>query len=223
MVLKLWGSRGSGVDCCEKLRHLYQKYIKDFVYVRNFQDLVRARAYVQGQGAQRLTRRMLSVLCPSTCDLDIRSAVFVVLRQLAVRLHLGEAIPGAAFQRLTKLAVNRAGVCKDDLRLTVKEGKQVLHSVLFGGIVPTALRDNEFTRSFQRLSIILRWTACSLLPDVYERTKAMKSKTHPELLLQKTSSLRLGKICRAAVPAQTRLIAFRRCADTSKRVRGQTR
>ena len=154
--------------------------VKDFVYVRNFQDLVRTRAYVQGQGAQRLTRRMLSVLCPSTCDLDICNAVFVVLHQLAVRLHLDEAIPGAAFQALTKLAVNRAGVCKDDLRLTVKEGKQVLHSVLFGGIVPTALRDNEFMRSFQRLSIILRWTACSLLPDVYERTKAMKSKTHPE-------------------------------------------
>ena len=38
---------------------------------------------------------------------------------------------------------------------------------------------HEFYKNLQRLSIYLRWLACSVLPDVYDALKGMPDKRHP--------------------------------------------
>ena len=120
---------------------------------------------------------MLRVLCPQTHDLDICNAVFDILHQLIIRLGCKETMPGQLATTLQRVAQDRSGVCTNELRTTVKEGKSVLHEVLFGGAIPPALAGNEFLRNFQKLSLYLRWIACSTLPDLYQHVRAMKAKT----------------------------------------------
>ncbi|CAE6926624.1 ABCB1 [Symbiodinium sp. CCMP2592] len=60
----------------------------EFMYDRDFQNIICTRAYVRGNGAQRFSRRLLQVLCPSSIDLDIQNCVFVILEQLVCKLEL---------------------------------------------------------------------------------------------------------------------------------------
>ena len=174
-----------GEDAGEKRRRLSRKTsstpdIRKFSYERDFQGIVRTRAYVHGDGAQKWRRRMLRVLCPQTHDLDICNAVFDILHQLVIRLDLKKTMPGNLAAALERLAEHRSDVCANDLQVSVKEGKSVLHEVLFGGTVPPALAEKEFLRTLQHLSFYLRWTACSVLPEVYHHVRAMKAKKRPE-------------------------------------------
>ena len=150
-----------------------------FRYRRNFQDLIRTRAYVEGDGSQKCSRRILQVLCADTHDLDIANSVFVIMHQLFERLDMKKVMPAHLWETLRKVATDRSGVCKA-LGLTVKEGKEVLHSCLFGANTPVCLGTDGFMRAFQRMALFMRWTACSLLPDVYELVRTMKEKRNPD-------------------------------------------
>ena len=117
-----------GGDCGDKRRRLSGKTsaapeVRKFSSERNFQGLVQTSAYVQGDGAQKWRRRMLRVLCPQTHDLDIRNAVFDILHQLILRLGCKETMPGQLATTLQRVAQDRSGVCTNELRTTVKEGK----------------------------------------------------------------------------------------------------
>ncbi|CAE7796366.1 unnamed protein product [Symbiodinium sp. CCMP2592] len=151
-----------------------------FVYERNFQNMIRTRAYVKGDGAQKFSRRMLRVLCPQTVDFDIQNAVFVILQQLVQKLDVSSSMPQALLDILADCAAKRKEICENKLNLSEKKGKHLLHELLFGGIPPASLAQNHFVKDFQQLSLCLRWLACSLLPETYAVVKDMSAKKHPE-------------------------------------------
>ncbi|CAE7704017.1 unnamed protein product, partial [Symbiodinium necroappetens] len=153
---------------------------RKFIYDRNFQNMIRTRAYVQGDGAQKFSRRMLRVLCPQTVDFDIQNAVFVILQQLVQKLDVSSSMPQALLDILADCAKKRQEVCENRLNLSEKKGKHLLHELLFGGIPPACLAQNHFVKDFQQLSLCLRWFACSLLPETYAVIKEMSAKKHPE-------------------------------------------
>ena len=166
--------RKKSVQCLQDVEQ------SQFVYHRNFDDLLRTRAYVQGMGAQACPRRVRRLLCPKTYDLDIQNCVFVVLEQLVGKLGVTPAIPDFVQKTLEKCAKSREEVCIKELGATVASGKKILHEVLFGGGIPQAYLQNTFMIQFQKTARYLRWLACSLIPDVYERTKDMADKKHPQ-------------------------------------------
>ena len=58
-----------------------------FQYKRDFQGLLRTRAYVAGDGAQRFPlRRVLRYMCPKTIDFDIENSIFVIFYQFLVKI-----------------------------------------------------------------------------------------------------------------------------------------
>ena len=151
-----------------------------FCYERNFQNLIRTRAYVQGYGAQKFSRRLIAVLCPMTTDYDIQNAVFVILDQLVRRLDVAAHVPQSVLDILRRCANDRSGICADELKVSTRQGKVILHEMLFGGSVPPDRATNSFLLEFQKLSLYLRWLACSLLPETYECLKSMHEKKNPE-------------------------------------------
>ena len=94
---------------------------RKFVYDRNFQNMIRTRAYVQGDGAQKFSRRMLRVLCPQTVDFDIQNAVFVILQQLVQKLDVSSSMPQALLDILADCAKKRQEVCENRLNLSERK------------------------------------------------------------------------------------------------------
>ena len=150
------------------------------IYNRNFQDMLRTRAYLQGFGAQSCSRKMLRFLCPATRDLDIENSVFTLLHQLLLKLGAKEELPEYIWEPLEQCAEARDDVCLSKLKTSVKLGKKMLHEVLFGGCIPTSHSNNGFLLNFQRTARCLRWLACSLLPQVFERVRSMEEKRNPQ-------------------------------------------
>ena len=151
-------------------------------YERSFQGLIRTRAYVRGSqiGAQRMSRVVQCLVCPGARDLDIENSVFVVVYQLLLKLNEDKAIPSAVMETMEMCAKTRAEVCRDKLGMSVEKGKKALHTVLFGGQIPSLLSQNAFMRKLQQASIFLRWTACSLMREVYEAVASLPEKTNPQ-------------------------------------------
>ena len=129
---------------------------------------VPARRFVAGAGSQPLGRRILKVMLPNTHDLDIRNAVFTIAFQLVNKLGLKDAdifVEELAF--LEKLATDRDGVIRDELGASAVEGKDLLLAGFGGKTPPAKLRGNECMAKLSSLSRVLRWLACSCLPDAY--------------------------------------------------------
>ena len=154
----------------------------EMTYERDFQGLIRTRAYTRGPkiGAQRMSRVLQSMVCSGTHDLDIENSVFVILYQLLLKLNDNNVIPSVVMETMELCTKSRTDVCRDKLKMSVEQGKKVLHCVLFGGKIPVALCDNAFTRKLQQTSIYLRWTASSLITDVYNALGSMPEKTNPQ-------------------------------------------
>ena len=70
-------------------------------------------------------------------------------------------------------------VCTEELKRTVTNGKQILHEISFG-CVPASLISNSFAQKFFKAALYLRWLACALFPEVYEKVSALPDKPHPE-------------------------------------------
>ena len=150
-------------------------------YSRSFHDLVRTRAYAQQNGVQKFSRCLQRTICSSdTKDLDIENSVFCVLHQLLCRLNTNSEIEEWVIAIMKRCAQERQAVCKQELNTSVRQGKQILHEVLFGGNASGHLPGNVFLQKLQKASIYLRWLACSLLPDVYETVLGMSDKPNPE-------------------------------------------
>lgn len=150
-----------------------------FAYDRDFQNVIRSRAYVKGHGAQSCSRRLLRVMCPDTVDFDIQNSVFVILHQLVERLG-ADSIPAKLKALLRRCVAERADICEQSLQVSLKTGKHILHTCLFGGNPPIMLAQNEFLKEFRQLSLCLRWLACSHIQQVYDIVKTMPSKKNPE-------------------------------------------
>ena len=150
-------------------------------YERSFEGLVRTRAYARGPkiGAQRMPRVVQRLLCPNTHDL-VENSVFVILRQLLLRLNEDKSIPTMVMETREACAKNRSAICKEKLGMSVEKGKEALHTVLFGGQIPLTLSGNAFMQKMQQTSIFLRWTACSLMKEVYDAVGSLPDKTNPQ-------------------------------------------
>ena len=125
----------------------------------------------QGQGelvAQQMDQRLQKILLHNTEDLDIANCVFVLLAQMVKRLDLVDTAPWKQeMMLLDKLASDRAGVCRDDLKVSEAEGKQWLHIIVNGGTPPPEMANLPFMTNLSQLGRFLRWLACSVLPDVH--------------------------------------------------------
>ena len=77
---------------------------------RNFQNLIRTRAYVQGYGAQKFSRRVITVLCPMTTDYHIQNVFFVILDQLIRRFDVAAHVPQPVLDILRRCANDRSGI-----------------------------------------------------------------------------------------------------------------
>ena len=155
---------------------------EEIKYERPFQNLARTRAYTRGPkiGAQRMSRVVQRLVCPGTHDLDIENSVFVILYQLLLKLNKNKVIPSAVMETMELCAKSRAVVCLDKLKMSVEKGKKTLHTVLFGGKIPLALSENVFMHQLQHASIFLRWTACSLMTEVYKAMGSLPDKPNPQ-------------------------------------------
>ena len=148
-------------------------------YDRNFQGLLRTRAYAKGLGVQACPRRLQRLLCPDTHDFDIQNAVFVILHQLIKKLQGSIDVPDFVLETIQRCAEHRNIICEEDMETSIKEGKHVLHEVLFGAVVPACYAHVGFLSQLHKTSIYMRWLACSLLQDVFERVQAMADKKNP--------------------------------------------
>ncbi|CAE8584402.1 unnamed protein product [Polarella glacialis] len=140
----------------------------------------RGRRYVVGTGAQSLSRRLQRVAFPHTMDLDQVNSVFVILDQLLDKLEISTVIPNDIRKVIQDCAHRREQVCRDDLQTDISTGKQLLHSVLHGGLLKTPHESNAFLQKLQKASIYLRWLACSIMPDAYEFYCNQPDKKFPE-------------------------------------------
>ncbi|CAE8658603.1 unnamed protein product [Polarella glacialis] len=143
-------------------------------------DLRLFRRYVVGTGAQSLSRRLQRVAFPHTMDLDQVNSVFVILDQLLDKLEISTVIPNDIRKVIQDCAHRREQVCRDDLQTDISTGKQLLHSVLHGGLLKTPHESNAFLQKLQKASIYLRWLACSIMPDAYEFYCNQPDKKFPE-------------------------------------------
>ena len=105
-----------------------------------FQNMIRTQAYVQGDGAQKLARHMLRVLCLQTVDFDIQNAVLVILQQLVIKkLDVSSSLPQALPGILADCAEKRHEICENKLNLSEKKDKHLLHELLFEGMPPACI------------------------------------------------------------------------------------
>ena len=132
-------------------------------YDRNFQGLLRTRAYAKGLGVQACPRRLQRLLCPDTHDFDIQNAVFVILHQLIKKLQGSIDVPDFVLETIQRCAEHGNIICEEDMETSIKEGKHVLHEVLFGAVVPACYAHVGFLSQLHKTSIYMRWLACSLL------------------------------------------------------------
>ena len=127
-----------------------------------------------------MPRVVQRLVCPDTHDLDIENSVFVILRQLLSKLNEDKSIPAAVMETMQMCANNRSVVCKETLGMSVEKGKKALHTVLFGGQIPVTLTGNAFMQKLQQTSVFLRWTACSLMKEVYDAVGSLPEKSNPQ-------------------------------------------
>ena len=145
-------------------------------YERCFQDLLRTRAYARDAGAQCGSRRVQRILCPDTHDLDIENSIFCLLSQLLHKLDQNKCLRADVLEIIDRCARDRAGICRQELKVSLPEGKRLLQQILFGRGVPISLANNQFIQGFQRAAIYLRWLACSLLPEVHACVQSLPEK-----------------------------------------------
>ncbi|CAE7336105.1 unnamed protein product, partial [Symbiodinium microadriaticum] len=118
-------------------------------------------------------------------DKVLTSVMEIGISELLRKLDSEDVTPKEIHETMEACAKNRDEIIRDELKMSRKQGKKMLHQVLFGANLPTALSGNEFMQKFQKASVYLKWLACSLLPKVYERDVAMeKSRLDPEVSAQ---------------------------------------
>ena len=131
--------------------------------------LLRTRKIVKGLGSQKFTRRAQLHLLSHTHDLDMQNSVFTVLTQLLDKLKPIPSLPRDLRATLERCVSSRDEICREELKMSREEGKQVLTAVLYGGAIPEHLARNDFLICLSKISLYLRWLAMSLLQDEFDR------------------------------------------------------
>ena len=138
---------------------------------RSFQARTSAHPSLrEGLDGQLMSRPLQRLMLPGTDDLDIQNSILC-------HSSCATLTPKTSFQARAK---NRDEIIRYELKMSRKQGKKLLHQVLFGANWPTALSGNKFMQKFQKTSVYLKWLACSLLPKVYERLITIEKMSNPE-------------------------------------------
>ena len=138
----------------------------------------RTRRYLQGPGAQTLSKTLLKIVCPFGNDFDFNCSLFRCAVQLFDKLEV-ELFDLDAYRQV---AADRDKVCTNILDLDIVTGKELLNAVAHGKLYPDKLpsKANEFLTKIKNESKMLRWLACSTRPDLYETFRADASRQWPE-------------------------------------------
>ena len=140
---------------------------------------IRSRRFVVGQGAQKCAQRIQYHLLAHTMDLDIKNCCVTLTLQLLDKLDPSPPMPEEALSALKQWRQDRATICKDVLKVSNSEGKQIVNAIIGGGMPPEKLKDSVFIRHLQRASAYLRWLACSVLPKEYKEFLKRDDKPFP--------------------------------------------
>lgn len=138
---------------------------------------LRTRRYLEGPGAQRLSRECLLAVADHTLDFDISNCVFSLLPQLLDRLGVRCPLEEAQCPIVRRISQDRNRVISE-LECRPAEGKEVLIKALNGeGGVS---QESAILKSLRTEGRVLRWLAVSVLPDLHDAIIAAKTKDWPE-------------------------------------------
>ncbi|CAK0887523.1 unnamed protein product [Prorocentrum cordatum] len=128
-----------------------------------------ARRFADGPAAQGCPARALHSMLEGTVDLDIHSAVLTVTWQLVEKMDMVDKnLFNEELELLKRLAENRDEVLRSELRDMGPEAARRFLLEIIGGARSFDADARPFAKKLQRVSRVLRWLACSALPEVYE-------------------------------------------------------
>lgn len=140
----------------------------------------RDRRYANGFAAQTCSRRMQQLLFPHTVDLDIQSCCLTILVQLYDKLLPQPPLPDEVLSFLRRCVADRKAVCEKELQVSPVEGKQIINSVLHGGPLPADVKKCDSGKNLLRLSVYMRWLACSVFFQEFGGLNKEQEKRNPD-------------------------------------------
>ena len=140
----------------------------------------RDRRYANGFAAQTCSRRLQQYLFPHTADLDIQTCCLAILVQLYEKIAPQPPLPDGVLNFLLRCVSNRKDVCEKELKVSASDGKQIINSVLHGGALPAEVKERESGKALLRLSIYMRWLACSIFSEEFNDLCQDTSKRNPD-------------------------------------------
>ena len=146
-----------------------------------------SRRYLVGLGAQMMTGRLLNELIPETTDVDVVNAMYTIVIQLVDAIAPFNFVDPelqdlATFSSWRKCAVDRAAVLAmiyDRLGEGV-DAKELLVSIGNGAALPEPLMSEDFFVRLKKESILLRWIACTQMPETYKEIQEKGKSEWPE-------------------------------------------
>ncbi|CAK0822133.1 unnamed protein product, partial [Prorocentrum cordatum] len=128
-----------------------------------------ARRFAEGPAAQGCPARVLHALLQGTVDLDIHSAVLTIVWQLVERLTMADKdVFKEELELLKQLAEDRDEVLRGELPDMGPQAAKRFVLETIGGSRSFDVDAKPFAKKLQRVSRVLRWLACSALPEVYD-------------------------------------------------------
>ncbi|CAE7810987.1 unnamed protein product [Symbiodinium sp. CCMP2592] len=149
-------------------------------YETKLGQLLRTRKYACGFATQKVSSLWQKWVVPDTVDLDIENCCFVLMLQIMDRLSPTHPSWKSVRCTLEQCAKERNAIIAEQLKMCQKDGKSLMIKVFNGGTPPPSLVGNEFLFKLQKASLFCRWTAVTLLPEVYERCMQDQSREHPD-------------------------------------------
>ncbi|CAK0891385.1 unnamed protein product [Prorocentrum cordatum] len=128
-----------------------------------------ARRFADVPAAQGCPARVLHPMLQGTVDLDIHSAVLTITWQLVEKMDMADKnLFSEELELLKRLAENRDEVLRGELPDMGPEAAKRFVLEIIGGSRSFDADAKPFAKKLQRVSRVLRWLACSALPEVYE-------------------------------------------------------
>ncbi|CAK0791818.1 unnamed protein product [Prorocentrum cordatum] len=128
-----------------------------------------ARRFADVPAAQGCPARVLHPMLQGTVDLDIHSAVLTIAWQLVEKMDMAEKnLFREELELLKQLAEDRDEVMQKELASMGHQAAKRFVLETIGGSGAFDVDAEPFAKKLQRVSRVLRWVACSALPDVYE-------------------------------------------------------
>ena len=134
-----------------------------------------------------LTGRLLNELIPHTVDVDIANAMFTIVIQLVDLIGPfnfidEELVELATFSSWRRCASDRPFVLRKiyDLIGDSVNAKELLVSIGNGASLPEALQSDDFFSKLRKESILLRWIACTQMPEAYAEAQEKSKSEWPE-------------------------------------------